>query len=254
MSTALTKTNEIKKLLNGDSFRQQVANALPSHLKPERFVRIALTAINKTPKLADCTQQSLFACLLDLSAAGLEPDGRHAHLIPYGSNCTLIVDYKGLVDMAMRSGNISTLHADKVCENDTFEVDRGLIVAHKVGYKEPRGKAYAYYAIARFKDGGEKCEVMTLDEIEAIRKRSRAGNSGPWQTDFDEMAKKTVFRRLSKWLPLSAESRAVIARDEEREFAPIQAAPTPAIELEDKPADETETTPATKEATDEKSE
>lgn len=205
--------NEIRAFIEGDKFKAEVARVLPTHLNAERFIRIAITATTRSPKLLECTPQSFFKCLLDLSALGLEPDGRRAHLIPFGRDCTLVVDWKGLAELAMRSGIVSVLHADIVCENDEFNYDRGELKAHKVNYKEPRGKAYAVYALCRFKDGNEKCDVMSIDEVNAIRKRSRSGNNGPWVTDFNEMAKKTVFRRLSKWLPLSAEFRDALDKD-----------------------------------------
>jgi recombination protein RecT len=203
----------IRSLVESSEFKTAVASALPAHLTPERFVRIALTAMTRTPKLADCTKESVFQCLLLLSQFGLEPDGRNAHLIPFGTVCQLIIDYKGLVDLAMRSGKVATIHADKVCENDEFECNRGIVTKHIVNFKEDRGKAYAYYAMVRNKDGSEKYEVMTLPEVNAIRERSRAKNSGPWVTDFDEMAKKTVFRRLSKWIQLSPEYREALDHD-----------------------------------------
>lgn len=211
-------------LLTGDAFKAQIRNALPRHLKPDRFIRIALTALQKTPKLMDCTQESLFGCLLSLSAAGLEPDGRNAHLIPYGKVCTLIVDYKGLIELVQRSGKVSYVHADVVCENDEFEYSKGNLEKHVISFRKPRGEPYAYYALARFKDGGEQCVVMTIEEVTAIKKRSRSGGNGPWVTDFTEMAKKTCFRRLSKWLPLSPEIKEVIEADMKHDFDSIKAA------------------------------
>jgi recombination protein RecT len=206
-------------LLEGDEFKLAVAKALPKHLTPDRFVRVACTAMMRTPKLAQCDQTSFFNCLLTLSQFGLEPDGRHAHLIPFENRkrgvteCQLIIDYKGLVDLAMRSAILSNIHADVICDNDEFEYNLGKITQHKIDFRKPRGPAYAVYAIARFKDGSEKCEVMTMDDIAAIRARSRAKDSGPWVTDYNEMAKKTVFRRLSKWIPISAEFRDAIDHD-----------------------------------------
>jgi recombination protein RecT len=210
-----TKTQELKALLTGDRMREQFAAALPKHLTPERFCRVAITALSRTPKLADCTQESFFRCLLDLSAFGLEPDGRRAHLIPYGNQCTLILDWKGLAELAMRSGIIAKLHADIVCENDLFDYDLGEIRAHKIDFRQPRGEMYAAYAMAVTKDGPVFVAVLNRDEIEGIRKRSRAGSSGPWVTDFNEMAKKTAFRRLAKWLPLSAEFRDALDKDDD---------------------------------------
>lgn len=193
-------------------FQNQIAKALPKHLTGDRMIRVALTALTRTPKLAECTPASVCKCLLDLSAMGLEPDGRRAHLIPYGKECQLIVDYKGLAELAMRSGMVANIHADVVCENDFFEADTGR-VRHRVNYKEPRGKVYAAYCLIRFKDESEKAEVMSVEEVEAIRKRSRAGQSGPWVTDWNEMSKKTVARRAFKWVPLSPEIRDAVEKD-----------------------------------------
>jgi len=242
----------LRALLEGDAFKQAITSALPKHLPAERFIRVAITAMTRTPKLADCDQATFFNALLTLSQCGIEPDGRRAYLIPFENRkrgvteCQLIISYMGLLELAMRTGEISNVHADKVCENDLFEYDRGQIGRHAIDFKRPRGKAYAYYALCRFKDGTEKAEVMTVDEVDAIRSRSRAGNSGPWVTDFDEMAKKTVFRRLSKWLPISSEYRDALEKDADQlpsmagavQEKPAQAKPvfsrpaSPALELE----------------------
>lgn len=204
---------DLRAVLAGPQMKQRFADVLPHHLSPDRYVRVALAAISRTPKLLDCTQESLLRCLLDLSALGLEPDGRRAHLIPYGKDCTLIIDWKGLAELAMRSGVIAKLHADIVCENDVFDYNLGEIVKHAVDFKHPRGAMYAAYAMAQTKDGPVFVAVLTKEEIDGIRKRSRAGNSGPWVSDYNEMAKKTAFRRLAKWLPLSAEFRDAIEKD-----------------------------------------
>lgn len=216
------KTATLRELLESDAFKDQVSKALPKHLTPDRFLRVAITALMRTPDLRKCDQASFFNALLTLSQLGLEPDGRNAHLIPFRNSsrnvteCQLIVDYKGLVDLANRSGTVANIHADKVCENDVFEFDRGEIKKHLIDFRNPRGEAYAYYALVRFKDGSEKCEVMPKEDIEKIRNRSRAGKSGPWCTDFDEMAKKTCFRRLSKWIQLSPEFRQALEHDDDR--------------------------------------
>lgn len=227
MSTTALATSKpqqaltLKDHLQGDAFKQAVAGALPKHLAPDRFIRVALTAITRTPKLAQCDQASFFQCLLTLSQFGLEPDGRRAHLIPFENRkrgvteCQLIIDYKGVAELVMRSGVVSYLHADVVCENDVFEYNVGEISKHVIDFKKPRGAVYAFYSLCKFKDGTSKADVMTLEEVNAIRARSRAGNGGPWVTDFNEMGKKTVFRRLSKWLPLSPEIREAVEGDDE---------------------------------------
>ena len=209
----------IKQLLSGERFMRDLKAALPRHCNPDRQLRVMLTTINKNPKLAQCNQESLFACLLSCSQYGLEPDGRVAHLIPFWNSkknsfdCQLIIDYKGIAELVMRSGLVSFIHADKICENDVFVYNKGQIEKHEINWKEDRGAPYAYYAVVRFKDGGEKSDVMTMAEVEKVRKRSKSANDGPWVTDFDEMAKKSVFRRLSKWTPWSAEVKNAVDTD-----------------------------------------
>ena len=218
------KPASIKELISGEAFKQQLSLALPKHMTPERFSRIALTALQRTPKLADCTQASLFRCLLDLSSAGLEPDGRRAYLIPYGQECTLILSYIGLIELVRRSGNVTSIRSELVCENDEFSWENGK-VTHRVEWRKPRGEMQAVYAEAVLRSGETQTAVMTKEEVDGIRKRSRSGNSGPWVTDYGEMAKKTTIRRLCKLLPLSSEITEHIDRDQdvvmEREVTPI---------------------------------
>lgn len=223
-----TKDGGLKGLINQENVQTQIARALPSHLTSDRFLRVATTALSRVPKLADCTPDSFMRCLLDLSALGLEPDGRRAHLIPYGKECTLVLDYKGIVELVRRSGEVVDIHCDVVCENDVFHEDLGQVVTHSINRREPRGKVFAAYSRVRLKDGSTSCEVMSRDEVEAIRKRSKAGSSGPWVSDWNEMAKKTVFRRHSKWLPLSSELRDHVERDDQYQFESATRNVTPA--------------------------
>jgi recombination protein RecT len=161
--------------------------------------------------------------LLDLSSWGLEPDGRHAHLIPYGKECTLILDYKGIVTLAYRSGFVRNIHSDVVRSGDLFRYNLGKVVEHtpwhfRLDANKPdsAGDVIAAYCVVELKDDACHHEVMTRTEIDAIKSRSRAGNSGPWVTDYTEMARKTVFRRASKWLPISAEQVEAFERDADR--------------------------------------
>jgi len=216
--TTTEKPRDLKGMIASPAMQAQFAAALPKHLSPERFGRIAITALTRTPKLKECSQESVFKCLLDLSAMGLEPDGRHAHLIPYGKECTLIIDYKGLVALVRRSGEVAKIHADIVCEHDEFDHSMGEVTRHTFDLKTGRGEPYAAYAQVTLKDGSVQAAIMSKAEIEAIRKRSRAGNTGPWVSDWSEMAKKTAFRRLTKWLTLSPEIADVIAKVDEHEF------------------------------------
>lgn len=212
----------LREELESDNFKQQIARALPKHMTADRMIRVAATAMSKTPLLMKCNRVSFLGAMLTLSQFGLEPNGRDAHLIPFNNtkagtvDCQLIIDYKGYVKLILQSGLVSHLHADVVCENDDFEYDQGVIVKHKIDLRKPRGAMYAAYATATFKDGTKKSEVMSKEEIEAIRKRSKAGNYGPWQTDYSEMSKKSVFRRLQKWLPLSSDIVELSEHDDDR--------------------------------------
>jgi recombination protein RecT len=217
MSTEIATTgkNDIRSLLASDTFKSQVALSLPSHMTPDRFARVALTALTRTPKLMDCTRESLLRCLMDCSSLGLEPDGRHAHLIPYKDTVTLVVDWKGLVALARRSGDVVVFRAELVKEKDSFSWTNGT-VTHDINWRTDRGKTECVYSYVRFKDGAEDWEVMTLAEVEAIRRRSKSPNAGPWVTDFDEMARKTVIRRHSKRLTLSPEFSDALDKDDDR--------------------------------------
>jgi recombination protein RecT len=229
VAVAQKKKPTLRDHLEGAAFKDAVAKALPRHLPPDRFLRVAITAMTRTPKLAECEPASFFNALLTLSQFGLEPDGRRAHLIPYENRkrgvleCQLILDWKGIAELVMRSGVVANLHADVIREGDLFDYSAGQLKAHVPHFlrrdaAKPKdaGDLFAVYSLANFKDGTAKCEVLSMDEVEGIRRRSRAGNAGPWVTDFNEMAKKTAFRRLSKWLPLSSEIRDALDGDEDR--------------------------------------
>lgn len=219
MTTAVTKpnaSNQLKGWLNSDQFKNEVGRSLPKHLNSERFIRIALNAALTTPKLADCTKASVFKCLLDLAALGVEPNGRDAHLIPFEDRragvtiCQLIVDFKGLVQIVKRAPGVVSVTADVVRANDEFQFQQGNdpFLKHTFGLSD-RGAIVGAFAIVRTTTG-ESFNVLTLEEIEEVRRGSRAGNNGPWKTHFAEMAKKTAFRRLTKWLELPAEISAAI--------------------------------------------
>lgn len=240
LATAPGAKLTIRQQLESPAFSDAVRKALPRHLTPDRFIRVAVTAITRTPKLAQCDQASFFGALLTLSQFGLEPDGRRAHLIPFENRrrnvteCQLIIDWKGLAELAMRSGLVSNLHADVVRAGDVFEYSAGKLAKHIPHFlrrdeskPEKAGDIVAVYAVAEFRDGTSKADVMSLDEVDAIRARSRSGQNGPWVTDYNEMAKKTVFRRLSKWLPLSPEFRDALDADDD--LPPLRDA-TPASE------------------------
>ena len=219
-----------------DRMKDQWAKVLPKILTPERFARVVLTCINKDKVLAEAMmtpsgKSSVLSAFMKCAEMGLEPDGRRAALVAFRKgkangaeqqyDITLIPMFQGLAELAMRSGMISSIHADKIYENDKFSWNIGVIEEHRPDFSAPRGNVYAYYCRIRFKDGSFTDEVMTKDEVEAIRDRSNGyksakkyGKDNPWITDFHEMAKKTVFRRKAKWLPLSPELVSAIEEDD----------------------------------------
>lgn len=212
----IKQKRDVRDLISSEATKLELAKVLPKHLTPDRMCRVALTAILKTPGLLSCSQESLLQALMICSQAGLEPDGRLAHLIPYGNVVQVIFDWKGLVTLALRNG-MEAVYADKVCEADDFEaaVHNGRkVIRHITNYRQARGEAYAYYAVCQ-RGGVVDFEVMTKEEVDGIRARSKAGRSGPWVTDYDEMAKKTALRRLSKRWDLLPEIRDVINADDD---------------------------------------
>jgi recombination protein RecT len=227
---------DLRELVESEKFKQQIARVLPEGMTPDRFVRVTLTAALKNPNILKTTRDSLFKCLLELSAIGLEPDGRVAHLIPRKKNagkpnesleCTFLLDYKGYKTLFHRNRDIIEEHCDVVREGDHFEVEFGSRrkLEHKPQVRH-KGAIYAAYAFVRLPDGGEVFDVMNSEEIEAVRKRSPAANDGPWASDWSEMAKKTVFRRLAKGLPLSPRTREAMEAEDSAnaiEMVPIQA-------------------------------
>jgi recombination protein RecT len=231
------KDMSVHELVNSNYLMSQVSKTLPGLFTPERFMRVCLTSFNRNPKLWDCSKESVAQVILSCAQMGLEPDGRHAHIIPYGNTAQLQLDYKGLVTLVRRSGEVSKLHADIVCEKDVFEENLGVILKHIPNRKENRGETILVYAMAELKDGSQQSVVMSVSEVEAIRKRSKSGTSGPWVTDWNEMAKKTAFKRLTKWLPLSYEAVEAIEQENQREFGQtvnIEAQPASTKTINDK--------------------
>lgn len=245
MSTqvATTSKNPIVILQTGVQARQaEIAKALPGHISADKFIRTAQTAIALTRNIEKANAGSLLAACSKAAADGLILDGREAALVvDYQGDVQYRPMMRGLLKLAYNSGQISKISVQIVCEKDEFEYILGddERIVHKVNMREARGSAYAVYATATLKDGAVIREVMTTEQINKIRDRSdayRAHKAGkikstPWSTDWEEMARKTVFRRLSKYLPSSSDRdtlhSAVERIDEEFTFDPsIEDEPT----------------------------
>lgn len=195
------------------------AAVLPPHIPVERFVRVCLSALNQNPDLMKCDAKSLLQSALTAAQLGLEPDANlgQAYFVPFFDNkngtkkVQLIPGYKGYLALARNSGEIISFSAHEVCENDHFDYSFGLDerLEHTPALKD-RGPVTHFYAVARFKDGSHHFDVMTLDEVNAVRNKSKAGSKGPWVDHFVEMGKKTVIRRIAKYLPLSVQKAAAL--------------------------------------------
>ena len=213
----------LEGLLKSDKFRQALADVAPKHITPNRIVKIALIAASRQPRLFECTPQSLLQSVMKSAELGLDCVGTlgQGYLVPYYNGkikayeCQFIPGYQGLIALARRSGQIVRIESRVVHEKDVFDFEYGLDqrLKHVPELSGDRGKISCVYAIAELKDGSRQLEVMTIDEVEAIRDRSKAKECGPWVTDFAEMARKTVVRRIAKYLPLSPEMEQAFEAD-----------------------------------------
>lgn len=237
---------------------KEIAKALPSVMTPERFTRITLSALSANPTLQQCTPQSFLGAMMTAAQLGLEPNTPlgQAYLIPYRNHgrleCQFQLGYKGMLDLAYRSGEISVIQAHAVYENDDFEYTLGLepTLKHKPAMHD-RGEPVAFYAVFRTKDGGFGFEVMSVDDVRVhARKYSKAFSNGPWQTNFEEMAKKTVLKRVLKYAPVRSDFARAVAQDEtiKTEIGADMYEVTDAteyVEVTDEPAETPEVDPAT---------
>ena len=221
MSEQLATKNDIRALLTSEEMRTKIGEVLPKYLTAEQITRVMVGTIARVPKLAECTPASLLNALMLCAQAGILPDGRNAHLIPYGQTVTVIFDYKGLIQIAERNG-VQNIRAIAIHEKDVFDygIDGAKVVfTWKPNMREDRGEIIAFAGTC-IRDGNADVEVMTKAEVDAIRKRSKASGSGPWVTDYSEMGKKTVLRRMSKRWPLSPEQSAALETEAREEAAP----------------------------------
>jgi recombination protein RecT len=216
----------LEGLMANGTFQNSLATVLPKHLTPERVVKMALVAASRQPLLFKCTKESFLQSIMKSAELGLDCSGTlgRAYLVPYYNSkigayeCQFIPGYQGLIELARRSGNIARIESRVVYENDTFEIEYGLDqkLIHKPKLGNDRGDMQCVYALAELTDGTRQFEVMTPEEVEAIRSRSKARDNGPWKTDYSEMSRKTVIRRLAKYLPLTTELAKAFEADDEQ--------------------------------------
>lgn len=218
-----------KSLATTDAAKQQVAallkanknaiaQVLPKHVSATRLMQVAFTAVRVTPKLLECDSSSLIGGIIQCATLGLEPNTvlGHCYLIPYARNVQIVIGYKGLIDLARRSGQIVSIAAHIVHKADAFEFEYGLEpkLSHRPADTEERGPITHAYAVAHLKGGGTAFEVMPIAEVHRVMLATQSkGNYGPWKDHFPEMARKTAIRRLAKYLPLSIELATAIELD-----------------------------------------
>ena len=221
-STKLTKSMSIADLIK--AMEPEIQRALPSVITPERFTRMALSALNNTPKLQECTPMSFLAALMNAAQLGLEPNTPlgQAYLIPFQNKgvleCQFQLGYRGMIDLAYRNGHMQSIEAQAVYENDIFSYELGLNpqLIHKPTLAE-KGELKAFYAIFRLDNGGFRFEVMSKEYIDFYAgKYSKAFTSefSPWKSNYEGMAKKTVIKQLLKYAPLKTEFQRALSTDE----------------------------------------
>jgi recombination protein RecT len=197
-----------------DRSRDEFSGALANRVDPEMFIRVAHTAMHKTPELLNCTPHSIIMSLLEAAQLGLVPNGvmGEAYLIPYKGVCTFQPGYRGLITLARRSGAVRKIMPRSVYRADQFNVEYGLDdrILHRPELDpDRRGDLVHVYAVAKLDDDEHQFFVMNMKDVARIRAKSHAANKGPWVTDFEAMAWKTVIKQLFKYLPASTHDRAL---------------------------------------------
>lgn len=211
-------SGNIATFLNAN--RAKIAERCAKLIDPAKLTRICVQLINddKSGKLRQCTQDSFLAALLDCLSCGLLPTHGRGQLIPYGSEVKFQIGYQGILELAARAG--ITAKPYLIFEEDDFDWTAGTdeAITHKPNFRARRTPEtlIGAYVVATYPDGSKRFEVMTKDEIDAIRDRSKAGANGPWKTDYLEMAKKTAIRRASKYWPIKYDFDAAIEGDLEQ--------------------------------------
>jgi recombination protein RecT len=208
-----------------DRQRDQLARALPAALSVDRLLRLVMTEVRTTPKLAECTAPSLLGAVMRLAQLGLEPGGSlgQCWLLPFKDSksgqyeATLVLGYKGIIQLAHRSDRVAAIYAREVREGDQFEFAYGLeedTLVHQPLTNGKRGKPCAWYGVCRYKGGGHYLVVIGPDEVEEHRARSKSPNSPAWRNDYSAMACKTAIRIMAPYLPLTAETARAVEEDE----------------------------------------
>lgn len=218
VATAPPREVTIFDMIEGQ--KSALARALPSHLDADRLARIAVTVVKTTKGLEHCSVVSVLGGLMTCAQLGLEPGPLgEAYLIPFKGKAQLIIGYKGMIKLAWQSGQMHSIQAYVVHKADKFSYAYGLEpkIVHEPSDADDVGDVTHAYAVAKFKDGGVASVVLNRRDIDALKRRSQTWQNGPWQTDYEAMARKTAVRQLARWLPQSPQLQQfhqAAARDE----------------------------------------
>lgn len=214
-----------------ESRKPEFKRLLPNNISVDRFIKTATVAVVTNPVLLECELASVVTSIGLCAQIGLElntPLG-HAYLVPFNSKkkdangkdvwikkAQAIIGYRGLIELALRSGEVVSIGAHEIRENDEFDFEYGLEpkLKHKIDIRKERGQVVGFYASAKLKQGEPVFEVMSKMEVDEIMLGSQSkGQYGPWKDNYTEMGRKTLIRRLSKYLPLSIEFQMAVAAD-----------------------------------------
>lgn len=222
-------------LFKNDNFRKQVSLALPKGIDPKRFFRIALTEVKKNKNFEYCNPESFASALLSAAQAGLEigPVFGQCYLVSFKSQCQLILGYRGMIELACRSGVCRKFQTDVVREGDYFEYQQGTesFLKHRPIHCLPlqsdpniyRNKPIiCAYACATLADGTYKFEVIDMNYIDKIKRMTLNKSMKTWVTDEIEMIKKTAIRYLFKTLQLSPNLSEIIYSDDIYTYGDLQ--------------------------------
>lgn len=232
----------------------QIEKVIGGNLKPDMLLQYCISSINREPQLRNCTPVSVLSCFMQCAALGLKPsnvDGLgQAYILPYSNknhkggqpDATFVIGYKGMIALARRSGQLKSIHAQAVYQGDEFDYWEDETGQH-FKFRATRGVPHTeatltdVYVNAQLLPAGSVFVHMTKEEVEAVKRRSPAGNKGPWRTDYEAMALKTVVRRSFKWLPVSVEAQSAAVSDETTPDYSDLFRPLPDDAVDDSPVD-----------------
>ena len=230
MTTAISRRDQLTALNEFlGTKRKSLVKIAPKGTDVDRIIRVAMFEAAKNERLVQCSPTAGYlalakACELNLVAGGVL---HRASLVPMWNrkaktyDAELWIEYTGLMDLVKRSGEVAHFVARVVHENDEFDhhfdLEHGEVLKHRVNYEDPGGLKLAY-AVCYYKDGQRQVEVMRKDQIDKIRSNSRSPDNGPWAQHTEEMWRKTVIRRICKYLPLTSDTTAVLEHDIQSDF------------------------------------